>query len=277
MNRFPSLFVSHGSPMTALEPGAVGPFWSALGPALEALGGKPRAIIAVSAHTLTHEPVLLAAARQPTVHDFSGFPPALYELRYDSPGAPELAAQVAECIRAAGLPVQVADEGGLDHGMWAPLRFMWPQPTLPILPLGFPPDWSPERLFELGTALADIDDVLVLGTGSITHNLRLLNQSPTRPGLDTPELPASAAFRGWFASRLGARDWPALMDYRAQAPNAVLMHPSDEHLLPLYVAAGAGGRDAVPQRLHDSITYGCLGMDAYAFGEPAGALRAALL
>ena len=277
MNRFPSLFVSHGSPMTALEPGAVGPFWSALGPALEALGGKPRAIIAVSAHTLTHEPVLLAAARQPTVHDFSGFPPALYELRYDSPGAPELAAQVAECIRAAGLPVQVADEGGLDHGMWAPLRFMWPQPTLPILPLGFPPDWSPERLFELGAALADIDDVLVLGTGSITHNLRLLNQSPTRPGLDTPELPASAAFRGWFASRLGARDWPALMDYRAQAPNAVLMHPSDEHLLPLYVAAGAGGRDAVPQRLHDSITYGCLGMDAYAFGEPAGALRAALL
>ncbi|MBI3368626.1 MAG: dioxygenase, partial [Burkholderiales bacterium] len=265
-------------PMTALEPGDVGPFWQALGPALERLGsGKPSAIISVSAHTLTREPVLLAAAQQPTVHDFGGFPDALYRLNYDSPGAPALAARVAERLHAAGLPAHTVNEGGLDHGVWAPLRFIWPEPGIPILPLGFPPDWSPARLFALGEALAGLaDDVLVIGSGSITHNLRLLSGSATRPSPDSPERPDSAAFRRWFADRLAARDWDALFDYRSRAPHAALMHPTDEHLLPIYVAAGAGGRDAVPARLHDSITYGCLGMDAYAFGDAAASLSAGL-
>lgn len=273
----PPVFVSHGSPMTALEPGAAGAFWQRLGPALDAQGGRPRAILAVSAHTLTREPVLLAAARHATVHDFGGFPEALYRLRYDSAGAPALATRVAEALAAAGLPVHRLDEGGLDHGIWTPLRFAYPAADVPVLPLGFPPDWSPARLFALGEALAPLaaEGVWILATGSITHNLGLLFGA-RRPPLDAPELPASAAFRGWFAERSAAADWAALLDYRAQAPQAALMHPSDEHLLPWYVAAGAGGRAAAPQRLHDSLTYGCLGMDVYAFGPSAPGLAAAL-
>ncbi len=271
--------------MTALEPGAVGVFWQAIGPAIDARFGRPQAILAISAHTLTREPVLLGAARHDTVHDFGGFPQALYELRYDSPGAPGLAQQVAELMRAAGQAVHVTTNGGLDHGIWTPLRFAWPLPSIPILPLGFAPDWSPARLFELGQALAPLatQGVLIMGSGSITHNLRLLFGG-SRPALDAPEIEPSAAFRQWFAQRIAASDWPALLDYRRQAPHAVLMHPTDEHLLPLYVAAGAAAasRDAGPAtgpsgvRLHDSLTYGCLGMDAYAFGDSARLLAQAL-
>lgn len=267
------IFLSHGSPLTALEPGAVGPFWQRLGAAFDA-GQRPRAILAVSAHSLAREPLLLAAPQHQTVHDFGGFPDALYRLRYDAPGAPDLAQQVAGLMRDAGLPVHVSHEGGLDHGIWAPLRFAWPDADIPVLPLAFPPDWSPARLMALGQALAPLtrQGVLVYATGSLTHNLRLLAGPAPRPPLDAPEMPQSAAFRQWFAQRSAAADWPALVDYRQQAPHAVLMHPTDEHLLPLYVAAGAAGASPQAVRLHDSLTYGCLAMDAYAFGDAAPAL-----
>ena len=268
----PPLFLSHGSPMTALEAGAAGAFWQRLGPAIDAAHGRPRAILAISAHSLAREPLLMAAAQHTTVHDFSGFPDALYQLRYDAPGAPTLAPQVAGLLQAAGLPVHTVTDGGLDHGIWVPLRFAWPAADVPVLPLAFPPDWSPAQLFALGQALAPLasEGVLVYATGSLTHNLRLLFAG-ARPPLDAPEIPESAAFRTWWAQRCAAADWPALLDYRRQAPFAELMHPTDEHLLPFFVAAGAGGA-APAQHLHDSLTYGCLGMDAYGFGPSAAAL-----
>ena len=280
------LFLSHGSPMTALEPREAGAFWQQLGPALAAVAERPRAILAISAHSLAHspagQPVLMAAAQHTTVHDFSGFPEPLYRLRYDAPGAPTLAPRVAPrvaaLVAAAGLSIHTTADGGLDHGIWAPLRFIWPEADIPVLPLAFPPDWSPARLFALGQALAPLADegVLVYGSGSLTHNLRLVFGG-SRPPIDAPEIPESAAFRSWFAERCAAADWPALLDYRRQSPHGVLMHPTDEHLLPFYVAAGAGGgaRPAA-QRVHASLTYGCLAMDAYAFGPAACALAAAL-
>lgn len=271
--RHAPIYLSHGSPMTALEPGETGPFWSALGGRIDRAAGHPAAIVAISAHTLTREPVLLAAERHPTVHDFYGFPDALYELNYDCPGASALAPRVAALIRAAGLPVQISSEGGIDHGIWSPLRFVYPAADIPILPLGFPPDWSPRRLYALGAALAPLADegVLLMGTGSLTHNLGLVfgNQ---RPAPDAPEIDSCAQFRRWFAEHGQAADWEALLDYRTRAPHAALMHPSDEHLLPFYVAGGAGGRAAPALRLHASVTYGCLAMDAYAFGDAANAL-----
>jgi 4,5-DOPA dioxygenase extradiol len=269
----PPLFLSHGSPMTALEPGATGAFWEALGPRIDTVVRRPRAILAVSAHSLAREPVLLAAAQHATVHDFHGFPEALYRLRYDCAGAPALAVQVASLLQGAGLPAHVATQGGLDHGIWTPLRFAWPAADIAVLPLAFPPDWSPARLFALGQALAPLtgEGVLLMASGSITHNLRLVFAAGLPP-LDAPEIAESAAFRGWFAARSAAADWDALLDYRARAPSAELMHPTDEHLLPWFVAAGAGGRTAPALRLYDGITYGCLGMDAYAFGPAAASL-----
>jgi 4,5-DOPA dioxygenase extradiol len=270
----PSIFLSHGSPMVALEPGAAGAFLQRLGPAIDAAFGRPRAIVAVSAHTLTREPVLLAAARHHTVHDFGGFPDALYRLRYDAAGAPALAVEVAQRLAQAGIAARVLDEGGLDHGIWTVLRHVYPQADVPILPLGFVPSQGPAQQFALGEALQGLgrEGVLVLGSGSITHNLRRLFRAQGMPAVDAAEIAESAGFRGWMAERSAARDWDALFDYRAQAPYAVDMHPTDEHLLPWFVAAGAGGRGHAPVRLHESVTHGALGMDAYAFGAGAGLL-----
>ena len=119
--------------------------------------------------------------------------------------------------------------------------------------------------------------MLVLGSGSITHNLRrVFSGAGLHPDKTRPEIPESAAFRRWIAERATARDWDALFAYRGQAPHAVDMHPTDEHLLPWYVAAGAGGREHAPLRIHASATMGSLGMDAYAFGANAPRLAEAL-
>lgn len=271
----PALYVSHGSPMTALDAGDAGPFWRRLGPAIEATFGRPRAILAVSAHSLTREPVLLAGARHEAVYDFGGFPEALYRLRYDAPGAPALAPRVAALLHTAGLPAHVQDASGLDHGIWTPLRSLFPAADIPVLPLAWPPMWAPAQLQALGRALAPLaaEGVLVMGSGAITHNLRLW--AGGREPVDAPEHAESAAFRAWVAARAAAADWPALQGYRAQAPHAAHMHPTDEHWLPFYVAAGAGG-GTPGLRLHASVTHGHLGMDVYAFGAGAPRLAAAL-
>jgi 4,5-DOPA dioxygenase extradiol len=203
MRTLPALFLSHGSPMTALEPGAAGAFFERLGPAIDAAFGRPQAIVARSAHTLTREPVV---------------------------------------------------------------------------PVGWNPRSAPDDLFALGSKLTPLADegMLVIGSGSITHNLHRVAQAGFHTQSTPAEIAESTAFRRWFVERLAALDWEALADYRRQAPHAADMHPSDEHLLPWYIAAGAGGRDSAPVRLHDSVTHGCLGMDAYAFGPGASALAAAL-
>ncbi len=267
----PALFVSHGSPMIALEPGAAGAFLQRLGPAIDAAFGRPRAILAVSAHTAARAPVLLAAKRHEAVYDFGNFDPRLNQLRYDAPGAPALAQRVAALLESAQIAVHTLAEGGLDHGIWTALRYLYPDADIPVLPLGFVPSQSPAQQFALGAALAPLaaEGVLVLGTGSITHNLRRVFAGGLRAGADQDEIPESAAFREWMRARSTALDWDALFDYRQRAPHAVDMHPTDEHLLPWFVAAGAGGRDAPAQRLHASVTLGSLGMDAYAFGAQA--------
>ena len=270
----PPIFVSHGSPMIALEPGAAGAFMQRLGPAIDAAFGRPKAIVAISAHSTARAPVLLAAQRHEAVYDFGGFDPKLFTLRYDAPGAPELASRVTAQLGAAGITVHKVAEGGLDHGIWTALRYIYPDTDIPILPLAFVPTQSPAQQFALGTALAPLADegVLVFGTGSITHNLRRALAGGLRSQGQLPEIPESAAFRQWMAERSSSRDWDALFDYRRLAPHAVDMHPTDEHLLPWFVPAGSGGRDSAPLRLHDSVTLGSLGMDAYAFGPQAARL-----
>lgn len=277
MTPLPPLFLSHGSPMLALVPGATGEFVARLGPAIDRAFGRPKAVLAVSAHSTAREPVLLASARQHAVHDFGGFPDALYQLQYDAPGAPGLAPRVAALLAEAGEPAHVLDQGGLDHGIWSMLRFMYPEADIPVLPLAWMPDRPPADQFAFGRALGALSDegVLVMGSGSITHNLRRVF-AQGRTDVGAPEIPESRGFRDWFAERSAARDWPALQDYRRRAPSAADMHPADEHLLPWFVAAGAGGEATAPVRLHEGVTYGCLGMDVYAFGPSASALAAAL-
>ncbi|MEL4180025.1 dioxygenase family protein [Roseateles sp. PN1] len=277
-SHFPPLFISHGSPMTALEPREAGAFMQDLGRTLDAKFGRPRAILAISAHSLARQPVLLAGAKHHAVYDFGGFDPKLNTLRYDAPGATELAAKVQALAAQAGLPLLSLPQGGLDHGIWTPLRYMYPTADVPVLPLAFVPSQSPAQQFALGEMLTPLAEqgVLIMGSGSITHNLRLVFGQGLPPAIDAPEIQASAEFRAWLQARAAAADWPALLDYRRQAPHAVAMHPTDEHLLPWFVAAGAGGRNSPAVRIHESLTFGSLAMDAYAFGSAAQQLAQAL-
>ncbi|MEX8508825.1 MAG: class III extradiol ring-cleavage dioxygenase [Leptothrix ochracea] len=277
-SRLPSLFVSHGSPMIALETTPAAFFLDRLGPAIERLWGRPRAVLMCSPHSPARQPLVLGAARHSAIHDFGGFPAELYQLRYDALGEPLVAQEAAELIKAAGLGGWVTETSGLDHGLWTVLRRMWPDAGVPVVPLALVPSRSPAEQWALGAALAPLAEqgVLIIGSGAATHHLGRYPWG--RDASQEPVAPDVRAWQDWIAARVQERDWPALLDYRRRAPEAALQHPTDEHWLPFYIAAGAGsagrvaGSEIVGQRLHASVDAGVLAMDAYAFGAGAAEL-----
>lgn len=254
---FPSLFISHGSPMLALEPGASGPALSRLAAEIP----RPRAIVIVSAHWESDELLVNGNLHPETWHDFGGFPAALFAVQYPAKGMPQLSRQVAELLAANDLPARIDHKRPLDHGVWVPLSLMYPQADIPVVQVSLPSRMGPALQTRVGKALASLreDQVLIIGSGSITHNLRELDW---HAGPESVE-PWAKAFRDWMIEKLAADDEAALHDYRRQAPNAVRNHPSDEHLLPLYFARGAGGKFSIA---HEGFTMGALGMDIYRFG-----------
>ncbi|AIS11951.1 aromatic ring-opening dioxygenase LigB [Pseudomonas chlororaphis subsp. aurantiaca] len=253
----PSLFISHGSPMLALEPGDSGPALARLAAELP----RPKAIVVVSAHWESQDLRVSSTPQPQTWHDFGGFPAALFAVQYPAPGQPELAEQVAQLLRADGLPAQLDDQRPFDHGVWVPLSLMYPQADIPVVQVSLPSRMGPALQTQVGHALSSLrqQGVLLIGSGSITHNLRELDW---HAGPESVE-PWAKAFRDWMIEKLAANDEAALHDYRRQAPNAVRSHPSDEHLLPLYFARGAGGDFSIA---HQGFTMGALGMDIYRFG-----------
>jgi 4,5-DOPA dioxygenase extradiol len=252
----PSLFISHGSPMLALEPGASGPALSRLAASLP----RPRAILVVSAHWESHELRVTAATRPQTWHDFRGFPAPLYALQYPAPGDPQLAGEIAARLSEAGLAARLDAERPLDHGAWVPLSLMYPQADIPVLQLSLPSQQGTALQSQIGRTLAELrsQGVLLIGSGSITHNLSELDW---HAGPEVIE-PWAQAFRDWIVERLASDDDAALHDYRRLAPYAVRNHPTDEHLLPLFFARSAGGAFRVE---HSGFTHGALGMDIYSF------------
>ncbi|WP_153147632.1 class III extradiol ring-cleavage dioxygenase [Dechloromonas sp. H13] len=255
-----ALFVPHGAPTFALRPGAAG---AALVRQAQALP-TPRAIVIVSAHWDTAVPTVGFADRPETIHDFWGFPDELYALRYPATGCREAAEEVVAAIRAAGLPVDKDAGRGLDHGAWVPLRLMFPDADVPVIPLSIQSRGGPQQAWALGRALGPLAarGFLVIASGNVTHNLRDY-QTVARSGGQTPAYVRQ--FSDWMAEHLASHDIEALLDYRRQAPGAVQAHPSDEHLLPLYVALGAGGESAQARRFHAGIDDYVIAMDAYSF------------
>ena len=252
----PSLFISHGSPMLALHPGASGPALTGLANAL----AQPKAIVVVSAHWESRELRVTGSKQPETWHDFHGFPPALYAVQYPAPGEPALAEQVCALLGAAGLPARTDTHRPFDHGAWVPLSLMYPSANIPVIQVSLPSQQGPALQLKVGQVLAELrrQGVLLIGSGSITHNLGELDW---HAGPDVIE-PWALAFRDWIVQRLAEDDRAALLDYRRQAPFAVRNHPSDEHLLPLFFALGAGGGFGV---VHQGVTLGALGMDIYRF------------
>ena len=251
----PAIFVSHGSPMLMFEPVPARAFLGRLGAEL----GRPGAILSISAHWETAAPRASTAATPETIHDFGGFPEELYRVQYPAPGAPDLAREAVACLSTAGFDAAADPRRGLDHGSWVPLALMYPEADVPVAQLSIQTHLGPSHHIALGRARAPLreQDVLIFASGGATHNLytmeRGVHDSP--PGW-------AVAFDDWLASALESGDEPALADYRKRAPFAREAHPRDEHLLPAFVAFGAGGRG---RRLHRSFTHGSLSMAAYAF------------
>jgi 4,5-DOPA dioxygenase extradiol len=199
-------------------------------------------------------------AQPQTIHDFSGFPRALYQLAYPAPGAPELAQRAVGLLAQAGIDAALDNSWGLDHGAWVPLMLMYPAADIPVLQIALQPQRGPDHHFELGRALAPLRDegVLILGSGGATHNLRELGAP------DSPPPAWAVEFSAWLNDTITAGQTDALLNYRRLAPHAARNHPTEEHLLPLFVAAGAASTGRGRQ-VHTSTTYGSLMMDAYAF------------
>lgn len=260
MSRLPTLFVSHGSPMLAITDSPAHRFLQGLGKSLP----RPKAIVMLSAHwESVGGPAVSLAEKPATIHDFGGFPAALYQIQYPAPGQPAIAEQAATLLQDAGLAVKRSPERGLDHGAWVPLMLMYPEFDIPALQVSVLHRASAAEHEQLGRALAPLREqgVLIVGSGSLTHNLYEFRGQP----IDTPAPQWVSSFSDWMADKLAAGEREALLAYRKQAPYARENHPTDEHLMPLFGAMGAAGEQIKAERLHASYEYGVLAMDAYAF------------
>jgi 4,5-DOPA dioxygenase extradiol len=257
MKTMQTLFISHGAPMLAVEPGEAGAALARLGRALP----RPTEILMVSAHWETRAPMSSTADRPETIHDFGGFPDELYRIHYRAPGAPDLARRAKQLLDAAGLAAGLDPDRGLDHGAWVPLLYLYPDADVPVTQLSIQSHLSPVHHYRMGEALRPLLDegVLVIGSGSLTHNLR---EFRARPGAVEPYV---REFQDWMKRCIDAKDVAALLDYRRLAPNAPRAHPTDEHLLPLFVAMGAASKLEDAHHLNPVMTFGLLAMDAWLF------------
>jgi 4,5-DOPA dioxygenase extradiol len=236
MNRLPSLFLSHGAPTLPIDPSMPRAEFAALSNHVP----RPESILMLSAHWGTPHPLASTATEPETIHDFYGFPRQLYEIRYPAPGAPDVARRAAALLTENGLLADTQAHG-LDHGAWVPMLLMFPQADVPVAQLSIQPHMDATHHYRLGRALRSLrdDGVMVIGSGQITHNLRAADFAARPEDAD----PRVTEFTQWFEEKLAAHDVEALLDYRQQAPYAALMHPTDEHLLPVFAALGAADDD----------------------------------
>ena len=255
--RQPVLFVSHGSPLSALGGDALSAVWAALAPRL----ARPAAIVVVSAHWESRVPLVGGDAQPETIHDFGGFPAALHRLDYPAPGAPELARSLSERLGRAGMAAGIDGGRGLDHGVWVPLLHLFPAADVPVVPLSVQPALGARHHYALGAALAGLgaENILVIASGHMTHNLGEFFRAHA-PGAS----PAALAFRDWVHAGVMAGADEGLLDWES-APGAAQAHPTPEHLMPLFVALGAAGRGHATESLGGGWVGGALAADTYLF------------
>ena len=255
MAALPVLFLSHGSPMHALQPGAVREVWEGIARALP----KPKAILIASAHWETGVPAVTGTARPETIHDFYGFPKPLYEIQYPAPGSPEVALKAVQLLEKKNFKATADPSRGLDHGAWSPLLHLFPEADVPVVQVAVQTELGTRHHIDVGRALAPLaqEGVLIIGSGHMTHNLR--DRSDNGPA------PYASSFQSWVKQRIDAHALDELADYRRLAPDGVRAHPSDEHFLPLFFALGAAREGYRAERLYDGIEMGALAMDAYRF------------
>lgn len=262
MTRSPVFFISHGAPTLALEPGKLGARLNALGKDLSGV----KAVLVVSPHWTTDGLKVMATEAPATLHDFSGFPRSLHDLQYPAPGHPQCAIEAGRLLAEAGFEVSLDDQRGLDHGTWVPLLHLLPAAKVPVFQVSMPYQLDTAGAVNLGRALAPLRErgVVIVGSGSMTHNLGELRQ----PGMG--EAAYAGEFASWVRRAVLADAVDELVDYRRLAPHAERAHPTDEHFLPLLIAMGACRGESAVQVIEGDITYGVLAMESYVWGMADG-------
>ena len=258
----PVLFISHGAPTFATDPGESGPALRAYGNSLRSKHAI-KGIVIMSPHWMSRGLSIMGHPHPETWHDFGGFPAALYELQYPAPGQPELADAVKQLLASQGLSASIDTQRPLDHGAWVPLMHLFPEADIPVIQISLPFGWSPAEIMQVGQALSSLSSqgILIIGSGSMTHNL-----SEFFGGRREPD-PYVEAFSRWVEQALVTRDDAALLDYEMQAPHASRAHPSDDHFLPLFFAYGASAKQSRAHYLTREVMHSMLAMDSVAF-EP---------
>jgi len=278
--QLPTYFLSHGGgPWTHMKR-HVGNAYDALEASLQdiprQLGHtKPKAVLVISGHWEENDFTVMSGARPPMIYDYHGFPAHTYEIRYEAPGSPQVAARVRELLVAAGFPAHLDRERGYDHGTFVPLYAMYPDADVPVLELSLERGYDPQTHLAAGRALAPLrnEDVLIIGSGLSYHNLRRMDPSAHD---------ASKAFDDWLHAALSEPD-PQMRRERLiswqRAPAARIAHPREDHLIPLMVAVGAAEGETAHRIYHETAFFGGVVVSSYRFGsevarEPARVDRA---
>lgn len=228
--------------------------------------GVPKAIIVVSAHWAEAQVTVTNGEHLPLIYDFYGFPKPYYELEYAAETARELADEVVELLANAGIPARTDAQRGLDHGAWIPLRLMFPEANVPVIQMSLIHNKPDVFHLRLGRALSTLrqQGVLILGSGSVTHNLG--DCAIHEPETELKAVPEYVSeFTAWIAENVSRREDNALLNWRQNAPSAERAHPTDEHFVPFFVALGAAGLSWEAERIHQGFMYKALAMDAYLF------------
>ncbi|XP_074583525.1 extradiol ring-cleavage dioxygenase [Curcuma longa] len=260
-----TFFLSHGSPTLSIDESLPARHffqsWRS-----KVLPAVPRAILIVSGHWETAYPTVnVIDGPNDTIYDFYNFPKRMYELKYPAPGAPDLAKRVKELLQNAGFGrVKEDNSRGLDHGAWVPLMLMYPNVDIPVCQLSVQTEMDATYHYNMGKALAPLRDegVLIVGSGSATHNLRNLSSS------NAPVAKWALEFDTWLKEALLGRRYDEVNKYMEKAPNARMAHPSPDHFYPLHVALGAAGERAKAELIHHSWTNSTLSYASYRFIAP---------
>lgn len=260
----PSVFISHGGPDIVLGDSPARKYLEGL----STVTGTPEAIVICSAHFETGGAVVVSDPNPEMIYDFGGFPDELYRMVYSAPGSPELAGRIQSMLTDAGIETQLLARRGFDHGVWTPMKLAFPKADIPVVQLSIDPGRDAAYHFALGAALAPLraENILLVGSGHITHNLRAVFGVMRTGILNDTTLPGKVdAFTEWFNEKLGQGDRVAVLDWKKQAPFAADNHPTDEHLMPLFFAFGAGGPSAHGRRAHHSTQFGFFTYDSWLF------------
>ena len=260
MNQAPVFFISHGAPTFALEPGLLGPQLQKRGARL----ADVKAVLVVSPHWQTRDVKVTTTQTPETVHDFGGFPAELYTLQYPAPGQPALANAAAQLLTDAGFATGLDAQRGLDHGAWVPLYHQLPKADVPVFQVSMPASLTTAQAVDMGRALAPLraQGVVIVASGSMTHNLYEIQQPDAQPEAYAQE------FAAWVRTAVQAHAVKPLINYRSEAPHAARAHPTQEHFLPLLVALGAQQDGDTVQVLDGGMTHGVLSMESYVWGMP---------